>query len=224
MNFLNKLFSTIRKRNEIEKKNEDINEKKKLFSANKETDEADNKNEDINFKEIWATENFDDFYFDKLPKFVKILKDDLTKQIDKKNDIVIADYIKIFFEFYQLNSVYDYFKVFKPENDKMYLGIYLGGYENSIYIERGFWLESESTDEYQIQFELILDIPSPEKRIGETFEIEREINGDFSNYSNYEETYICFEDFQEKVLTSSLLSDFLNLQPKNIQIRLHTDA
>jgi len=159
------------------------------------------------------------FYFDRLPKFVNILKKNLSEELDKKSNLNIEDYVKIFFSFYHLNNAYDYFKVFNVESDKMYLGIYLASWESTIYMERDINIEGWD-EEYQIQFELILDIPPPENRISEAFEVERDILGDFSNW---EEGYFYFEDFQEKVLSSNVISDFLCLSPKSIRISLNAD-
>lgn len=159
------------------------------------------------------------FYFDSLPKFVTILKDSLSEELDKNSNLTIEDHVKVFFSFYNLNNAYDYFKVFKVESDEMYLGIYLDRWKSKIYMERAIRIEGWD-EEYQIQFELILDIPSPQNRVSETFEVERDILGDFSHW---EEGYFSFEDFQEKVLSSNVISDFLCLCPKSIRISLNAD-
>lgn len=158
------------------------------------------------------------FYFNRLPKFVNILKQKLKDNIDRSANLIIEDYIKIFFDFYHLNDAYDYFKIFNPKSDKMYLCVYLS-YESKIYIERSIRIEDED-EEYQIQFELILDIPPIENKLDETFEVERDNLGDFLNY---EEGYFYFEDYQEKVLSNNLILNLLKLSPKSIRIGINAD-
>lgn len=158
------------------------------------------------------------FYFNRLPKFVNILKKNLADNVDKNDNLIIKDYIKIFFEFYHLNNAYEYFKVFNPTSDKMYLSIYLS-YESKIYIERDIRIEDDD-EEYQIQLELILDIPPIENKMEETFEVERDNLGDFLNW---EEGYFHFEDYQEKVLTTNLILNILELYPRSIRIGINAD-
>ena len=158
--------------------------------------------------------NWKTFYSDGLPKFVNIFKKSLAEQLDGNPNLPIVDYIKTFFDFYRSNSAFDYFKVFEPTSDKMYLALYLAKHESKIYIERDISFEGVD-EEYQIQFELILDLPPIETRISEYFEVERNF---FDDFLNDDDGYLYFEDFQEKVLSANLIFKLLSLYPKSIRI------
>lgn len=101
----------------------------------------------------------------------------------------------------------------------MYLGIYLADWECSIYMERDMSIEDDD-EEYQIQFELIIEIPNLENRIDETYEVQRDIFGD---YSNSEEGYFHFEDFQENTINEIEKFELLKLKPKSIRIGINAD-
>lgn len=163
--------------------------------------------------------NWHKFYFDRLPKFVNKLKEKLSDELDQNENLDIEDYVKIFFEFYKLNNAYDYFKLFNIQKDEMYLGIYLADWECSIYMERDMSIEDDD-EEYQIQFELIIEIPNLENRIDETYEVQRDIFGD---YSNSEEGYFHFEDFQENTINEIEKFELLKLKPKSIRIGINAD-
>lgn len=159
------------------------------------------------------------FYFDRLPKFVTILKKSLTEQLDKNNNLAIVDYINIFFEFYHMNNAFDYFEMFNPESDKMYISISLTSNESKVYIERDITIEGLD-EEFQIQFELMIDLQATENKRRAHFEVER---NHFGVFSNWEEGDLFFKDFQEKVLLSNLLLKLLNLNPKTIRIGINSD-
>lgn len=163
--------------------------------------------------------NWNKFYFDRLPKFVNILKGKLSEELEKNENLKIEDYVNIFFEFYHQNKAYDYFKVFNVKKDEMYLGIYFNNWECKIYMERDLRIEDDD-DEYQIQFELIIEIPNLENSISETYKIQRDFFGD---YSNSEEGYLYFEDFQENTIYEIEKFDLLKLQPKSIRIGINAD-
>lgn len=161
----------------------------------------------------------DSFYFYRLPKFVKIFKKELCNKLDKKGILNVKDYIEVFFSFFHQNNAYKHFEIFDIiEKDKMYLGIYQH-FENRIYMERDIHIENVD-EEYQIQFELILDVPTPEKRISKTFEVERDYLGDFSNR---EDGYFYFEDFYEKVISADEILNFIDLLPKSLRISINSD-
>jgi hypothetical protein len=163
--------------------------------------------------------NWHKFYFDRLPRFVNILKARLSEKLHENDNLNIEDYVKVFFEFYHLNDAYHYFKVFNVQKDKMYLGIYLDNEECKIYMERDIRIDDQD-EEYQIQFELIIEIQNLENRISETYEVQRDIFGDFSNS---EEGYFHFEDFQENNIYAIKNLDLLKLQPKSIRIDINAD-
>lgn len=163
--------------------------------------------------------NWNKFYFDRLPKFINIFKGRLSEELNKNENLSIEDYVKIFFEFYHLNNAYDYFKVFNVQKDEMYLGIYLATWECKIYMERDIRIEDQD-EEFQIQFELIIEIPNLENRISETYEVQRDIFGDFSGS---EDGYFHFEDFQENTIYAIEKFDLLKLHPKSIRINVNAD-
>lgn len=163
--------------------------------------------------------NFHKFYFDWLPKFTYILKELLKEKLKIKDSLTIEDNIKTFFEFFEKNSAYNFFKNHEITSDQMYIAVCLNNFESKIYLQRNLRLEGYD-EEYQIQFELPLDLPPFEDKIYDTFEIKRDYNGDFSNS---QEGYFYFEDYQEKILHSNQLIKLLQLYPKSIRISLHSD-
>jgi hypothetical protein len=120
--------------------------------------------------------NFHKFYFDWFPKFANILKEELKS----KDCLTIEDNIKVFFEFFEKNNAYIFFKNHEITSDQMYIAVCLNNFESKIYLQRNLRLEGYD-EEYQIQFELPLDLPPFEDKIYDTFEIKRDYNGDFSN-------------------------------------------
>jgi hypothetical protein len=172
-------------------------------------------------KEIAIDKSFDDFYYVQLPKFVEIFKSNLSNELDKKNNLTVGDYITIFFEFYQFNSVYEYFNFLKPDYDELYFNIYLNKNENKIHLERSFWFQNIE-DTYHIEFELMLNNPSYfEGSFDEDFLIERNSDGSFEN-----DTKDCssIEEYKEKVFSSTLLSKFLNEYPISMSLKIEVDA
>lgn len=154
-----------------------------------------------------------------LSKFIRIIKQNLSDELDKNPNLNIKDYTQIFFEYFHLNNAFQYLKTQSVTSDSMYLSIHLRPFESKIYMERDLYFE-DSDDEFQIQFELILDIPPVEIIVSETFEINRDYNGDFWND---EDGYLYFEDFKENVISSGYILDFLHLQPKSVRIGMNSN-
>jgi len=163
--------------------------------------------------------NYNKFYFDRLPKFTYILKKRLCDELSKNSSLSIKDYIKIYFDFYELNSAYDFFKDYKVNSDKMVFSIFLNDFESIINIERKIRLE-DVDGEFQIELELVLDMPPVDNRVNQMLEVERDYFGDFSNW---EEGSFWFEDFYNKVIQSDEVLNSLNLYPKSIRINQNAD-
>jgi len=157
--------------------------------------------------------------YNRIHKITELLKRKLSEELDKNENLNIEDYVKIFFEFYYQKSARDYFRVDYVQNDEMYLGIYLASWESKIYMERDIRIEGED-EEYQIQFELIIEILNLENRISETYEVQRDVLGDFSNS---EEGYFHFDDFIDNTICAIDKFDLLKLQPKSIRIDINAD-
>lgn len=154
-----------------------------------------------------------------LSKFIRILKQNLSDELDKNSSLKIKNYIEIFFEYYALNSAFKYLKTQNITADSIYLGVYLTPFQSRIYMERDLYFE-DSDDELQIQFELILDIPPVEIIVDETFEINRDYD---NNFWNDEDGYLYFEDFKENVIYSKHILDFLPLHPKSVRIGMNSN-
>ena len=163
--------------------------------------------------------NYNRFYFDRLPKFTYIFKKRLCDELSKNSLLSIKDYIKIYFDFYELNSAYEFFKDYKVNRDEMVFSIFLNDIRSIIHIERKIRLE-DVDEEFQIQLELVLDMPPVENTVNLMFEVERDY---FGGFSNWEEGSFWFEDFYNKVIQSDEVLNYLNLYPNNIGINQNVD-
>ncbi|WP_343618416.1 hypothetical protein [Flavobacterium sp.] len=163
--------------------------------------------------------NLHKFYFDHLPKFTMIFKELLKEKLQTKENLNIEDNVKVFFEFFKTQSAFAFFKNYEITKDEMYIGIYLNDFESKVYMERKIRLD-DVDEEYQIQFELVLDLPPTKNRFSESFEVERNYSGDFSNW---EQGYFHFEDYEENVFSVNELNNLTTLYPKSVRISLNAD-
>lgn len=159
------------------------------------------------------------FIYNKINKITDILKRKLSEELDENENLNIEDYVKIFFEFYHHNNAHNFFKVNNVQYDVMYLGIYLTSWESKIYMERDIRIEGED-EEYQIQFELIIEFLNLENRISDSYEVQRDVLGDFFNSKD---GYFHFEDFLENTICAIEKFDLLKSQPKSIRIDINAD-
>lgn len=159
------------------------------------------------------------FYSYRFPKLVRILKRSLCDKLDENDKFTVKDYIETFLDFFSQNNAYSYFQGYTVKQDEMSLGIYLESFKSSIYIQRNISIE-EADEEYEIHFELILDIPPSEKRSYKVFGVGRDHLGDFSNYN---EGYFYFEDFHKKIISDDEVLNFLDLFPQSVRIETNAN-
>ncbi len=162
---------------------------------------------------------FDSFYFNGLPKFADILKLNLKEALNKTDSLTVMDHINIFFDFFEKYEAQEFLKEFNVTGDEIYTAVYFHQNNNRIYLERDLTTE-DYDEEFQIQFELILNISFVEERVSEVYEVKRDGNGKFSNW---EIGTINFEEYKAMVYSSKELIYVRDLYPIGIRIGLNAD-
>lgn len=166
-------------------------------------------------------------YFSILNNLSNKLKKGFVDALNESNSFTIKDYIKVFCGSFEQNDAFKLFKNFDIESDKMYVAIHFNRYGNRFYIERQVNIE-EVDETYELGLELNLNIPFEEILLNETYEIERDLMGDFFILDEgdgpfYDKRYIHFTDYVENVLSSDIMTRYMDLYPDNIQMILNAN-
>jgi len=166
-------------------------------------------------------------YFFILNQLDKFLKRRLSQELSSKHQLTVRDSILIFCKSFEKDDAFRLFKTLEVKSDKMYVSLFLNDYESIIRIERDVKLENID-EEFQLQFELNLDLPPAENRFYEIWEVWRDHMGDFYIKEDggsffYDKKYIHFSDYADSILSSSEITPFVNMYPASVSIHLNAD-
>jgi|GEM_PF-6870064 len=166
-------------------------------------------------------------YFFILNQLSKYLKRRLSQELSSKDQLTVRDSILIFCNSFEKDDAFRLFKTLEVKSDKMYVSLFLNGYESIVHIERDVKFENID-EEFQLQFELNLDLPPNENRFDEIWEAWRDDMGDFYIKEDggkffYDNKYIHFSDYADSILSSSEMAPFVNMYPASVNIHLNED-
>jgi hypothetical protein len=150
------------------------------------------------------------FYFNQLPKFLNILKDDLKNE----NCFTLKENITVFLNFFKNFSAYNYFQKDLIISDDMYFSFDINSWESKIRLQRNLQCDCKLDEDflhetYQIQFELGLNLEYNGERINESFDLSRNRNNEFEVWQY---KIIKFEDYENLIFDK--LNNFKNLIPE----------
>lgn len=166
-------------------------------------------------------------YYSILKQLAKHFKRRLSQELSSKDQLTVMDSIIIFCNSFEKDDAFRLFKALEVESDKMYLSLSLNAYERKVYMERDVKFENVD-EEFQLQFELNLNLLEGDNQFYQYWEVWRDHMGDFyikekgDSYS-YDKKYIYFSDYLDGVLSSSEMTPFVNIYPASVSIHLNAD-
>jgi len=176
--------------------------------------------------------DYENFYQYELPKFVKILKNDLSNKLDNDVNLTIEDYLLIFLDFFINNNAYNCFTKDLIESDDIYVGFYLSNWESYIYLRRNLSCDYSFDKDFfyeqtQIKFRLGLDIKWQDDKISESVKIIRRKNNEIEFQQPKTPEYIKDTNFnycKEKIFEIVNISKCLRLIPNYIELSINVDV
>ncbi|WP_428232312.1 hypothetical protein [Flavobacterium sp.] len=163
--------------------------------------------------------NSNTFYSKRLPEMATILKEKLVKESNKNQLLTVKDYLNSFFEFYEENNAFIYFKDDDIKKDNIIISIFINHVSKEVTFSRKIGIE-DCDEEFQINYQLFLDLPSAKNNIVYSFEIERDR---FDDFSNSERGYLYLSDFKEIILSSEEIMSIVNAIPQRSNMILNAD-
>jgi hypothetical protein len=159
------------------------------------------------------------FYRNRFPKLANLLKEKLAKESNINHSLDVKEYLVYFLEFYEENNAFTFFKNDNITKDIMIVSIFINKLNKEVSFRREIHIE-DCDEEFQINFQLLLDLPTIMNDIIYFFEIERDM---FDDFRNTELGSFYLSDFENMILSSQEMEKIANNIPVSHSIDLNAD-